>query len=401
MTFAERADMTEQPGNNNIPIDDPLVGSSPVTVDLPPLYCPIAPVEHRRTEQFLDRGIGWMRRFGFCSDEEQRAHALRTDSHDWFPRMVPDASDERLQILVDWCYLMYVFDDVYCDDGPTSRDVGKLVDFTSRLLRAMEAPETGPMPGDSPFAAPIRDLMLRARACTSPTVIRRWTQAQRAWMYGCAWQTSFRAGPQVLTLNDYASMRPLVGCSSATLTAIELATGEVPSEEINAAPVQALIEAAALTSIWDNDLFSYGRETWLAQQTSHAPTTPDNLIDLLSHERRLSLHDAIAEAVSLRNRCMYFFVQLRNQLAPTAGPELRRYLDSLGNVIRRNLDAGLTMDRYTNPDGRHPNAVAVTATLIDECPVQDRAALELPTTSWWWKHLRTKRADEGLLDDRP
>ncbi|MFI9202979.1 glutamate dehydrogenase [Streptomyces sp. NPDC053048] len=370
-----------------------------IRVQIPPRYCPLSCAEHPDTDRLNERAAAWVNGYGLCRDGTQRARMTGNDCGGFYGRIMPRAPADRLQVAVDWCVLMFTFDDLHCDEGPASMRAGDFTDFATRLLRVLETPRTpgtgppgtGP-PGTAadgsvgPFLAAAGNLAGRCRAQGTPVHIRRMAEGHRSWFLGVLWEFGCRLRGRTPSLDDYAHMRQHTAAGSATFSWTEVVDGqEVPEREMASPAVRALRELAFTTAAFDDDLFSYGKEQWLAARSEHSNGCRLNLVDVLIEERSLSLAQAMEEAVALNNRLTARFVQLRDQVLPGASEPLRRHLEHLSALIRGNLEWGLQAGRYTNPDGCHPGAVVTTGSFTGTAPPVGPPGV--PSMSWWWDRL--------------
>ncbi|MBB2910322.1 hypothetical protein FHS43_001585 [Streptosporangium becharense] len=360
--------------------------TTPLRIDLPPAYCPIPAEINDNFEECKRRGLSWMGEHGFCPDDAARLRVADTDSAEWCAQAMPHAGPERLQVATDWTYLMFVFDDLFCDTGESSTNTNAFVEAAARIMHLFEAPDGATMDAANPFTAPIRDLALRVRRCATPAQVRRWIEAHRTWLLGVAWQIAAQSSGTRLSLNDYTVMR--LGTCGGLPCAAMVEEEEVPASELNGPKVRALTEAACLTAGWDNDLASYGKELWYAQQTSDARQgIATNLVDVLIDLHGYTRDQALQEATRMRDHTTHLFVRLREQVLPTASAPLRHYVNALGTSMRATVDVGVTTARYTNPDGAHPGAVHITSSLTDRPPVGAADPLPIPAIAWWWDLL--------------
>ena len=101
--------------------------------------------------------------------------------------------------------------------------------------------------------------------------------------------------------------------------------------------------------------------------------------------------------VALLNRIMSLFHVLRGQLAATAGPELRRFMDQLAHKIRGNLDWQRTVPRCTTVldvlEGGTTRTRRLTARAArppcDFTDLPKEGDPLLPASIAWWSELIT------------
>ncbi|MEU4744944.1 hypothetical protein AB0G02_31395 [Actinosynnema sp. NPDC023658] len=354
-----------------------------LTVELPPRYCPLPPVRHPDEDVLARRTADWITGFDLALSPQQVDRMRGNDCPGFYGRIMPDAATDRLQLAVDWCTVMFHFDDVYCDEGPPARRLGLFTDMATRIARVLEHPDT-PLggPGDV-LLAPVRDLARRAGRWATPTQTRRCVDAHRAWFLAVLWETGHRIAGSTPKLDDYAHLRQHTAAGAATLAWAEIVDGEeIPDRDLTAPAVRALTELAFTTAAFDDDLFSYGKELWTAH-TENVPPSGLSLVEILRREHHLTTPEAITRSVDLCNRLTHRFTRLRDQVTPRASAPLRAYLDHLAHLVPGNLDWGLRADRYRNPDGRHPDAVTTLASTT-HTPPADTSPPPIPSIAWWW-----------------
>ncbi|MGI5527445.1 terpene synthase family protein [Streptomyces syringium] len=360
-----------------------------IRVEIPPRYCPLPSAVHPDADGLNARAAAWVNGYGLCRDGLQRARMTGNDCGGFYGRIMPRAPTGRLQIAVDWCVLMFAFDDLHCDEGPASMRADDFADFATRLLRVLEAPGapgTASDPSVDPFVAAAGDLAVRCRAQGTPVQVRRMVEGHRGWFRGVLWEFGCRLRGRTPRLDDYAHMRQHTAAGSATFSWAEVVDGEeIPEREMASPTVRALRELAFTTAAFDDDLFSYGKERWLAARSEHSNGCRLNLVDILIEERSLFPAEAMDEAVALNNRLTARFMRLRDQVSPGASEPLRRHLEHLSALIRGNLDWGLRAGRYTDPDGRHPGAVVTTGSFTETAPPAGPPGI--PSVAWWWDRL--------------
>jgi hypothetical protein len=359
--------------------------SGRILVELPPMYFPMPLRRHDQVELLEKRGLQWMAIHGFCDTEQSRARVAGTRAAHFFGHLCPDADAELLQMAVDWAYVMFVVDDVVCDEESAGADA--VLDFSVRIVRTLEVPGAGVLDPRSPFTAPIVDLAERVHRSVDPVLVRRLADAHYAWFAGAARQAAVR-GRGAPSLNDYIFTRMLDSAISPTLAWFQLAEPFViPEDRIAAPAARALTEMSGMVAAIDDDLYSYGKDLYFAlrRPASESGAFLGNLVHLfeLGHgDRDLALR----ETVALRDRIVARFIEVRDQVLPAADGPLARYLSNLTCLVRGNYEFGLSAGRYTNPDGRGPDAVATTGTVAGT-PSAVGPPVGVPSIAWWWDAL--------------
>jgi hypothetical protein len=352
---------------------------------VPPVYCPIAPALHPDVELLEARALRWMTSCGFGADAVERGRVAGTDSAEFFARITPAGQVEPMQTAVDWCYLMFVFDDRWTETS-SSAAAGEFVAFASLLLRMLETPD-GEVRIEHPVVEPARDVAARLRRYATDTQWVRWVEAHRAWFNGVAWSLALESRGTMPDLDTYVAMR-LQSCAGPAVTAfVEIVNGEeIPAAELDAPAVRALTEMTWAIAAWDNDLVSHGKEVWLLERDgADAATRPVSLIEVLARRDGSSIETATAAAVAMRDRVMCRFLRLAGEVSPRLSAPTRRYVEDLGHLIRGNFEWSLTTARYRDPDGRSPDAVRVTSGFAPEPADASPDPLALPSIAWWWE----------------
>ncbi|GGY09866.1 terpene synthase family protein [Streptomyces minutiscleroticus] len=347
------------------------------SLTIPPFYCPIEPAVHPAVDEVARRATEWIDRFGFCPSETARAWTLGSASAEFYGRFAPDAHLEPLVLAACWTYWAFTFDDVHCDEGELRDKPAEFAAYAGHVQRALETP--GPQHYDDPFTAAIHDLGESFRACASPTQVRRFIAAHRAWLTGAHWQIANRARCHMPDLDEYVTMRIHASGGEPVYAMLEIANqAEIPAAELDSPAVCALTEMAILVAALDNDWHSLAKETAALDQTEQ------NVPHLLMHHHNRTAAEAATQTAALRDRILCRFLTLRERLRPHAGPALQRYLTDLGHGIRGNIDWALHVHRYlTASQGEIPNS-APAAVWSDHPSDSSRTPPPLPSISWWW-----------------
>ncbi|GAB3578626.1 hypothetical protein GCM10027445_46030 [Amycolatopsis endophytica] len=343
------------------------------TVELRPFYCPVESKIHPDVEVIEERAIAWIDRVRFYRDDTERRRVIGTNSAEFYARFAPGGVTGHVQAAAHWVYWGFAFDDARCDSGEFAGSPQEFLAMAGPLQRALENP-WHPVAGDDPFTAALQDIGRGFAACATPTQVRRFCDAHRAWLFGVAWQIACQARGRMPDLADYAPMRLNSSGGPPTLAMLEIAAGqEVPAAEMDSPAARALTEMAMLVAAWDNDLHSYRKE----EDEEH---TAINLINVLRVRGGLGDEESVVRAYALRDRVMCRFLRLRSQvLAGPVSGALRTYLDNLGRAIRGNTDWALRVPRYNgySGPGSDPRWADEPS---DPCP----DPVPIPAIARWW-----------------
>jgi hypothetical protein len=351
-------------------------------LDTLPFYCPIPPAIHPDVDAVERRAHDWIDASGLCPTPTSRAWVFATNSAEFYARFAPRADPDLLWIAVCWVYWGFVFDDARCDEGPLAADPSAFAAAAGTVQRALEIP--GPLHTEDRCASALHDIGEHMRAGAGPVQNRRFQHAHRAWLAGVQWQVGNRAAGRMPTLDDYLAMRLHSAGGEPTYALLEIANGlDVPAAEMDSPAVCALTEMAILVAALDNDRHSFAKEAGRGQ-------TDQNVVTVLMAEG-FTPHQALHEAVALRDSVLDRFLALRAGIVPRAGRDLRRYLDDLGHGIRGNIEWGLRVPRYlslADADSLPDRTTAPEQPSCTERPLRGgRDPQRLPSISWWWQDL--------------
>ncbi|MEV8401515.1 terpene synthase family protein [Streptomyces niveus] len=340
-----------------------------------PFYCPVEPAMHPGVDVLNDLTVDWMLRQNLDTDEHQRKRLAVCDFGGLTASTMPYGRLEPLTLMAKFHAVLFSLDDGVCDETDATADL--LAQETSRILRAVEAPAANGR-SDSPHTAALRALRTELEQYASPQQVRRWTEAMRVYTSGLVWEASWRRSAELPSLNDYITLWMRAIGMAPTTAMIEVVGGfSVTDEELADPRVQALTEITWTLVSWDNDLYSRNKELLRAGDDL-------NLIDVLCQELGCEPREALNHAVAMRDRVMVLHGRLSEQVLADASPELRAYLEGLGQFVRGHLDWASVCPRYSVPSGpaaqpggwwkRYPSDAG-------------REPLPIPTISWWWEQL--------------
>ncbi|MGW0732484.1 terpene synthase family protein [Streptomyces sp. NPDC002851] len=344
--------------------------SADTLLTVPPFYCPIPPVNRPDAEDVEHRALKWITDMGAYTDRRRLDALAAAQAGIVIPQAMPHALPDRVQIAADFMYWGFTFDDCHFEEGPLGDRPEEAIEYLGRMSRVAQAPSAALLP-DDPWARALRDLRRRVDACATHEQSQRWAAGIQRLLSGLAWETRYRGRGICPDLDTYLMIR-LGSIGMEPLTALnDLADGYLlPARTYHAPVVRALTEMCWTLIICDNDLYSYNKE---------AVRRPNelNYLNCLAKEHHITPQQALPRAVALRDSIMSLFLRVRERAYDDASPELHRYLTSLGQWLRANLDWALGSRRY-RPD---PGAPRYTdqATDTGEVPVP------LASIAWWWQ----------------
>jgi hypothetical protein len=350
-----------------------------LSLKLRPFFCPIAAACHPEAAHLNNRTIRWVEYHRLYTDEAQKQRLERVNAGLLAALTSPNGALEPTQISTDSLMWLFAFDDAHCDEGQLGRDPLELSRVLARLLRILEAPEV-PLAPSSPyrnFELALRDLRSRIAMSATPLQVQRWIDAMRMYFMLQVWEAANRVEKSLPDLNEYAFMRIHNGAMRVSVMLLDIADGyELPALDMDRPDVRALTEATCLLVGWDNDLLSFHKEHTRAEGAA-------GLLDILAHARGTGPEEVLDEAMLLRDQVMVLFERLGRQVTATASPALTRYVSSLGNWIRANLEWGSSCARYVDPaaPGHLSEIWATNAAVGSGTPI------DLPSINWWWQQL--------------
>jgi hypothetical protein len=124
---------------------------------------------------------------------------------------------------------------------------------------------------------------------------------------------------------------------------------------------------------WDNDILSHHKEHRTGGYYLNA-------VRVLAQEYGIGHGQALVTAIAYRDRVMDLFLRMAEFLKATGSPQLRQYIDSLGDFIRGAQEWEITSVRYTTPDDPADLPSTFRDTPTDNSP----EPLDIPAISWWW-----------------
>ncbi len=353
-------------------------------IELLPFHCPFSTAIHPEADAIERHCLEWIDRFQLYGDAAQRERLIGTRAAEVYARALPTADAERVADVAKWLYWGFATDDLYYDNGPTSRHAADFLALGVRLVRVCEEPRAG-FPFELPYSDALRDLTSAILRHSTPAQRIEWTHTARAWFFGMAWDVANAERSVPPSLNDYLAMRMHTGGFASWLTTLNIANGiELSAAQAASGPMRALVEAWSTFSLLLNDLMSFAKE-------ARNGDTSSNVVAVIAHERDCTPTAAIPQAHSLCDRIATLFLALHAQLQAQAEADgdatLTRFLASLGHTWRGILDWGFDTPRYAT--GGDPGAPPLQ-TFPGWADRPTDASLEpLPhaAIAWWWEEI--------------
>jgi len=347
-----------------------------------PLHCPFPAAIHPQAEAIEQWCVEWIDRFELYGGTAQRERLIATRAAEIYARALPTADAARVADVAKWLYWGFATDDLYYDNGPTSRRAADFLALGAPLVRLCEEPRAG-FACELPYTEALRDLTAAILQHATPAQRIEWTHTARAWFFGMAWDVANAERRVPPSLNEYLAMRMHTGGLASWATTLNIANGiELTAAQAASGPVRALVEAWSTFCLLLNDLMSFAKETHNADNSS-------NVLRVLAHERGCTPQEALPDAHALTDRIATLFLALHAQLLRDAGrdPAMRVFLASLGHTWRGILDWGFSAPRYaTGGDPAAPPLQAFPG-WADAPTDGSLAPLPHPAIAWWWEEL--------------
>jgi hypothetical protein len=352
-------------------------------IELLPFHCPFPEAIHPQADAIECHCVEWLDRFKLYGSATQREQLIGTRAAEIYARALPSADAKRVADVAKWLYWGFATDDLYYDNGPTSRRAGDFLALGAPLVRLCEEPRAA-FAIELPYNDALRDLTNAILRHATAAQRIEWVHTARAWFFGMAWDVANAERGVSPSLNEYLAMRMHTGGLASWAATLNIANGiELTPRQAASGPVRAIVEAWSTFCLLLNDLMSFAKEARNDDSSS-------NVVTVIAHERGCAPAEAIPQAQALSDRIATLFLALHTQLlaeAEARGDEaMRVFLASLGHTWRGILDWGFRALRYATGDpGAAPQqtfpgwAEAPADLCLDPLPH--------PSIAWWWEEL--------------
>ncbi|HEX4807040.1 MAG TPA: hypothetical protein VFU94_14170 [Conexibacter sp.] len=353
-------------------------------VELLPFHCPFPEAIHPQADAIERHCVEWLDRFELYGDDAQRERLIATRAAEIYARALPDADAERVADVAKWLYWGFATDDLYYDNGPTSKRAADFLALGAPLVRICEEPRAA-FAFELPYNDALRDLTCAILRHATPAQRIEWAHTARGWFFGMAWDVANAERGAPPSLNDYLAMRMHTGGFASLVATLAIANGvELAPAQAACGPVRALVEAWSTFCLLLNDLMSFAKEARNGDSSS-------NVVSVMAHERGSAPAEAVRQAHALTDRIASLFLALHARLLADAerggDAAMVRFLATLGHTWRGILDWGFSIPRYTT--GGDPGAAPLQTFpgWADEPLDASLAPLPCPSIAWWWEEL--------------
>lgn len=338
----------------------------------PPVFCPLVPAFVKPTADLIKDTVAWTERWGFTHGQD--AESLSAVGVTFAVSFFSDTPDERLVDLARYSTLAF-FWDTMTEGAETQGKLAEVAVFLARNVRIVQVPDSY-APGENPALDAWHETVNHMRTWASPSQMRRFCDTYQTWIFGFVQEAAIREQGYQIDLDSYLRVRAAsVGAENAIACGELCYDVEMTDAERDAPAVRAASEAATLTAALDNDRYSRAK----ADRMDDAP----DIFDYIQRARPgCSFAEALVEAVSIRDRCLGFYLHQRERLLPDASPQLREYFRVLDTVVTGNLVFGDTALRYLTP-----GQSSMERSWVSTPSASPFEPVALSHTAWWWNHL--------------
>ncbi|MEU1628255.1 hypothetical protein ABZ746_23570 [Streptomyces sp. NPDC020096] len=371
------------------PPDHPWRRGETIRLTLPSLYMPWSASTAPLAKEAETQALAWAARHGLCDTEETRSQAAALQIGDFCSRICRETRwSEPFQLMVDSVYFGFFIDDVIDGAlGPdtSARSLADILTIGHAFLHVLKDPTSHLVAELGCLGPAVRDLGERIHRIGNYPYLTRYIRDLREYLTASYWQNAnLASGRRLADLSTIVEQTTDIS-GHGTFTALfpYLTPQPLPVEILDSQQMRALVDLMATVCELENHMVSTGRDLWLSE---HHPNHEDATgfgVAQLARTTGIPLDLALHQMADLTNALTGQFTRMYTQMSATADPDTAYYLRTVAQTIRGNFDWSLTTPRYTNPDGRHPDAITITATTHGTCPADDGPPV--PAAARWWQ----------------
>jgi len=281
--------------------------------------------------------IEWCCAHRLIQSQGQIKHIRDALLAEFVSRANADLSRPMLRLIGLWTVWFFFLDDL----TDTVSSVDALADFHLRIL-SVTTEDTTYGQQVHPLISAVADLWAELRRYAGLVTQIRFQRALIQTLEAHLWEVSTRDDRVYPDSATYADMRLWSGAFFPMIALIDMARDFVlPSYLFEHALMRELLDAAARTVLWYNDLWSYPKE-----QSANA--SAHNIVHILIQEQHLSLYEALDRVITQHNWSLRRFLELRQQMQ-RFGEETSQTLCFVDNVaawLRATQDWSHRTNRY-------------------------------------------------------
>lgn len=303
------------------------------------LWCPFPASLHPHAAEITEVSADWLVSHGL---ERTVDAAPGSTAHGLGPHVFPRAEREHAQLSSDFIEWLFVFDDIYCDEGRIGVDPAALASHIGGLVAILDEPATFAGSGH-PIQDALRDLRLRVEESSSPSHLTWWIAETRTYLFAMLWEAGCRRAQSLPPFEEYRLLRRYTGAVPACLTFVDQCRGfELSHSELHHPDVRTVLELTTDLVDIDNDLDSYAKEM-------AAETFPINGVLALRQHSGSSPADAIREMVRRRDDMMRTFLEVATRIRETMHEPAVNFLEGLQDWLSGHITWNHKSSRFTAP----------------------------------------------------
>ncbi|KAF7913584.1 hypothetical protein EAE99_010610 [Botrytis elliptica] len=260
----------------------------------------------------------------------------------------PDASEERLVMMLDWNHWVFLFDDQF-DEGHLKEDPAAAAEEVKQTIAIMG--DNAPLytPESNPIRYVFQECWKRLKSVSSKEMQQRWIVQHERYFEQLVVQVKQQVGGQNFTRDVDAYMdlrRGTIGAYPAINLSEYGAGVNVPQHVYDHPSLQECMRVSADLVILVNDVLSYRKDLELG--------VDHNLMSLLMERDNLSAQQAVDKIGDMVNEC-YRRWYLALAALPSYGEkidyEVMKFVEICRAVAQGNLYWSFQTGRYLGPEG--------------------------------------------------
>lgn len=313
--------------------------SEAIAWEIPSLWMPFDALPNKETLAMADRVTAWLRSTGLCPDPKQAA-LMGMVGASGTAYTLPAATGDYAETFSRYMSWGFYVDDLYDSAGDSDASVLGLLRQGVRLVEIVETPRAITEHDDAVIRA-WGDIAVGLHRLASGAQLRRTIDAFLLTIFGWLRQAALAHSGKLPSLAGFMPFRWSSSAAGVLESMIELPIVRDPDSAAELLSCREACELAVIIGMLDNELLSRNKELVRGEYET-------GLVRVLESEYpALDSQGAMDTAITLRNRLMTVFVELRSRLLAEGGPEARIYMQALANYLAGIVAWTSMSDRYT------------------------------------------------------
>lgn len=313
-----------------------------MNISIPKLFWPFPSAINQHRASAEEHTIKWLQAYNLLANEADYEYYRSQGFAYMTSRMFPHADKEVLPALLDFCTLLFIFDDQIdqVEDNGLKEVNGRerLAKFTSYTSSLMRNQTRIPLTEGNELIAALTDCWLRLSAFCTEAWKKRLVGRYQETFEAAVWQLDNINNNYSPTLTEYMHYRPMFSGSNIAVDLSLVADKIALPEEILEHPLLKRMHLLAQCLVcWANDLFSLSKELKKSYQADR-----HNLVFVMQDSYNLSLEDAILKSADLFHEHAQEFMDLSSKKLPgfslEIDSEIKRYGVAIAQVVKGNID---------------------------------------------------------------